>query len=693
LPVQALTKFEALYAASPTAANAGGILYSGMKSQRFSRVYKFAEDNQGPLGTILLWGQAQDLTQEEQSEIRKVRVDFLNAWLSAALKYQREYTVRRVSTLLRHEGIEPNRVPTIVGLAWIAHRKGDYATSLDLFSKVRQAAPRNSAAYKDALYGQALGLRATGQTGEAFALAEANRSHDPRMNTLHRDLILSNAYAAYEQGRYDESWALAQQAYANDTTSRQAKMLSAWSHYQLGEYDRAAALFKDLNDAQADKESADGLRASLSALEVSPDGTASEESNLATIASGEPASTPDVFSLETAERAFYRGHYLLAALDNPDSFSPLEETGFRWIGGGLKYQFRDGERGLGELTVLSEKIGMAWSSGLDHFKVEVQFANLDAGGAPSLLAPVGTWEPGDGPTAFNFTIEEDIIVPTLSWNREGSTEFDLKLGASAIGGEVSATLTGLFDVTFHHEAANFTLGVHRTAITESILSRSGALDPMTGTAFGGVVETGIHGGGYLPLNDRWNATGSASWGERTGENVADNSHVRASIGAGYNLELGNFSYFTVGPVYRFDSFEEDLSQFTFGHGGYYSPEKLHHIGAAVNFLTLEGKDWLVKGSVNAGYEKASQEGNVYYPLGPPIAPDVYAGSESSGLGISAWAQGAWRLNNRWILEGGAYANRNDDYSEGVAFLKLRYSFGDRTSLYRSDLTEDLYQPY
>jgi hypothetical protein len=71
-----------------------------------------------------------------------------------------------------------------------------------------------------------------------------------------------------------------------------------------------------------------------------------------------------------------------------------------------------------------------------------------------------------------------------------------------------------------------------------------------------------------------------------GENVASNQGVSLNMGLATDLRLRGFDYFTLGPDVSFDAYRKNLSHFTLGHGGYFSPERLFGLGASAHFLPL-----------------------------------------------------------------------------------------------------------
>jgi tetratricopeptide (TPR) repeat protein len=714
----ALGQFEVLYGNEPSVSNAVGVIYSGMRSERYTRTYEFAEAKGGPLKAILRPAKPHDAGSEPE----KVRMNFLNGWLAAAIKYDRIQTTARVAKILQIDPSSSTNVAALNNLGWQARRQGNFDQAQRYFARVEGLAGSGSQYHRDAVFGQALILKDKGLEVEAFDYVSAHRSEDVRLQHLYRDMVLGRGYQAYDSGQYQTSLDLAQQAVAADETSRQAQLLSGWSHLRLGDAESASELFAALYRAQPDQESADGLNAALLAqgrsdevnrianeiggplAPVEPTIVASLEQPADTtdpvaVASSEPMEPTDNEAVIShppgkAERSFYRKQFKLAAERDPNAFGVYAETAAPWVGLGARIQVRDGDKGLSRLSILSGTASYKGSSGLSHYRIEVEAAELDAGRLEDQMRPVGTFIPdGITPSPYLMTTENTVYIPRIRWRQEGDVALDASIGASALKGKVSPTVTGHFDVILHSGDAKYTLGGHRNSVFESLLSFSGIDDPQTGEAFGHVVETGVHGAAFVPLSNRFNLSSEARWGERTGQNVADNTRVSFSGGITYDLAAPNFSYLALGPNYRYESFDKNLSHFTLGHGGYYSPSSIHQFGVGAHFLTQEGKSWLIKGSLNVGYEETEKDEAPFFPLTPLASPDVYAGESSSGTAYSLQAQGAWKLTDHWIAESGAYAINADDYNEIGLFFKMRFSIGKRSGLRETDLTERLIRKY
>ncbi len=699
---QSLDLFESLYSADPSPSNAIGLLYSAIAAERFNHLSEFAITQSGPIADLVRPGQTAK-TGSDLTKLDQVHTDFLKAWLGAAVKYQRTATIERVSTLLGIENPTSRDPGFLLSQAWQAKNNGNLDKALTLFKEIFALDTVSKEQMLNAQLGTALSLKETGGSDAVFTYLSGLDQRDQKLDQMYREELLSRGYDAYSAEKFSASLSLAEQADQPIGSNRKAQLLAAWSEFKLKRYDNAASRFEALYRTSPDKESADGVRASFAALNRLDDmnrlARDVDGPLLVSVTTGEETTKPEplpdqIMSNTGADRAYYRGHLLSAALDDPATYGSVRQAGATWLGVGLRYQYRDGEQGLGEFEALSSKFSFYQTTGRHHMRAEFEIALLDSGGDPLDITLVGTRVlPEPGPRPFETTTDGTVVIPSFHWNREGEVEFDASIGATPVGGEVDPTVTGHFDVRFHADGAVYTLGAHRKSIYESILSLSGLQDPATGMSYGRVVETGVHAEVYQPLPGKWGLSGDVRVGERTGEQVADNINVFESVSVAYDLDLEGFSYFSIGPSYRYEAFDENLSRFTHGHGGYYSPSSLYNIGLGLNFLTEQGKKWIVKGSGSVAYETAEQDAAPYYPLDIQPGDLFYAATDSSGLGATAQVQGAWLLYDRVIAEAGAYALDASDYSEHGVFFKIRVTLGDRSELYQSDLTENLFRRY
>lgn len=192
----------------------------------------------------------------------------------------------------------------------------------------------------------------------------------------------------------------------------------------------------------------------------------------------------------------------------------------------------------------------------------------------------------------------------------------------------------------------YTLNAHRRPISSSVLAFAGQKDPNTDTTWGGVRATG---GGVSVSYDKGEANGiwsSLSADSLTGKNVEDNWRVRWMTGYYYKLINQNNERLTVGVSNMLWHYDKDLSGYSLGQGGYYSPQEYVSFALPVNWRKrTENWSWELGGSVSWSHSKTKDV--MRYPLQgliPDNEPGRYTdkgvmetGSSSSGTGYTARA--------------------------------------------------------
>lgn len=682
----AMKLFQDLYAKEPSPELAAGVIYSGMRSEFYTRTDAFARKHGGPLARILKPGERVRASAPKTS-VERTRIDFLNGWLRAAIRYRKFETADKVARLLGLNGYADVRAELLISAGWSAHKFGSFDKAANLFAQVA-ALTASPERIREALYGQALSLRDEGKIEEAIGLLKTTQARDVRTMDLLGQMILVQGQDAFDAKNYSSSLELAQSAKSADNEPRAAWMLEGWSLLKLERTEEAAEVFVAAYRKAPDQESADGAIAALMALGRRDELVALSLSIEGPLEPPAPVTEAQTYVMSVEERAYYRGDFVTASAARPELAQTLET----WVGLTLSYKYRDGDEGLGKLGMTGSKASADWTKKELHLRAKIEALYLDTSDAPGDPLLSGSRAPG-GVRPFASSIDDTVFQPSVHLRKEGKQSFEASLGLSPLGGEVDPTITGHIDFIHNRKGAWVRAGVHRTSQYESLLSISGMRDTVTGKSWGGVVETGAHGALYQPINDTLAITAEARWGERTGEDVDTNRNSFVTLGAAYNFDADGFSYLTVGPSVSQTSFDKNRSFFTYGHGGYYSPAEAQNVSLNLNFRTNESRDWIAQGSMSLGYEKAKSDAAPFYPLDVQPGDPVYQASSSEGPSLALQGVLARRLNEAAIFEVGAYGIETEDYSEAGAFLKLRISFGRRTSVWRTDLTEDLYRKY
>ncbi|WP_375056619.1 cellulose synthase complex outer membrane protein BcsC [Zobellella sp. DQSA1] len=253
------------------------------------------------------------------------------------------------------------------------------------------------------------------------------------------------------------------------------------------------------------------------------------------------------------------------------------------------------------------------------------------------------------------------------------------LGTTPLGFEVVDWVGGL-DYSGDWRQLGWTLTASRRPLSNSLLAFAGTRDPNTGLVWGGVRATGLNlslsydqGGAH----GVWGNLGSAAL---TGEHVEDNH--RFQLMGGYYYKLVNEAHrrVSVGVNSMWWQYRKDLSGYSLGQGGYYSPQQYLSMGVPVSYRErTDNWSWELGGSVSMS--RSTTDDQARYPLSglvPDDLPDRNAiglGGSSNGFGYTLRALVERRLDSHWSIGGGFSIQQARDYTPSNGLLYLRYSFG------------------
>ncbi|MEO0391721.1 MAG: cellulose synthase subunit BcsC-related outer membrane protein [Pseudomonadota bacterium] len=518
------------------------------------------------------------------------------------------------------------------------------------------------------------------------AQADAERLGDQALVQQARDqavvIQLAEAQRIYDAGDYEAAKTradaiLAASATNNDELINAARLTGAWSRYQLGEFRSAANRFEPLLQTDLQETAAEGLALSLAATD--------QVERLIETANKVDEPVAETMREVGRERALQRGHVQTAAMIAAPGETPegLSGIGDPWVQAGVSLRFSDGEAGQDRFSEASPSLAVGIPIGRHRVAAIVRAPIIDID-EPEPGDLVGTPPPAASLARFNPTDDLFAIEPSLSWTYEGQVQPFASIGTTPLTGEVSPLPVGELGAVYHGEGgwrASFA-GVAE-ARRDSLLSLAGIEDPTTGEEFGRVIEVGPRIQAVVPVGGGFTVSGEALASTFIGDNIVDNDRLAAGIGLGYDLGLDGFEFFAVGPSYRYETYSENEFFFTNGHGGYFSPQSFHRVAMDMNFQTNQFEDFLLRGTASVGYEDFEEDGAFILPDNPGFGR--FAASESSGIAVSGLVEGAYLISPRWQLIGFAGGATASEFTEYVAGLSLRYTFGDRDSLVTRDL--------
>ncbi len=266
------------------------------------------------------------------------------------------------------------------------------------------------------------------------------------------------------------------------------------------------------------------------------------------------------------------------------------------------------------------------------------------------------------------------------------------IGSTPLGFQDSQVVGGLSYRGQAGERLTWSAEASRRAVSDSLLSFAGVEDPRSGLQWGGVTATGGKVSATID-NGLLGGYASLAWHRLEGENVADNDRQELGIGVYVHaLETANQSL-TAGLNLSAMQYDRNLSGFTYGHGGYFSPQEYLDVGFPVHWNGRTGNRrlaWQLDASVGvqhfkvdaapyfpndpamqaAAYEAASMA--ALLGLTPEYVDPVYLGQTKTGLSYNLSGAAEWQLSSQLFLGTRMEFNNARDYRQFGTNLYLRF---------------------
>jgi len=339
------------------------------------------------------------------------------------------------------------------------------------------------------------------------------------------------------------------------------------------------------------------------------------------------------------------------------------------------YWGSSGTPGVSDLRALTQmlQLDMPLAGGTLFNRIEL--VEMDAGTLPAspYKAQLGTCAETSC-SGMERQRQQGTAVATGWYDDRWS--FDL--GTTPVGFEVVDWVGGA-SVRGDWQSLGWRATASRRPLNSSLLAYAGVSDPGSGIRWGGVRANGIR----LDLShDQGGDTGL--WGSvqqhlLTGKNVPDNWRTRLMGGGYYKLINEDHRRISVGLNTMWWRYQQDLSGYTLGQGGYYSPQHYLSVALPVSYRQrVQDWSWELGGSVS--WSQARTDDSRRYPL-PSLLPEglpdkdaTLVGGSSSGMGYTLNGMVEHRLTDHWRIGGRIDIQQADDYTPSHATLFLRYTF-------------------
>lgn len=267
-------------------------------------------------------------------------------------------------------------------------------------------------------------------------------------------------------------------------------------------------------------------------------------------------------------------------------------------------------------------------------------------------------------------------------------DYRLDVGSTPLGQDLSTLVGG---VKWSPKLTNYLSLImtgERRAVTDSLLSYVGLEDKYSGKRWGRVTKNG----GSLQLSyDDGDAGFYAGGGGYSylGENVASNTSINANAGVYLRPYHDDFREVKTGLSMSWMDFSKNLSQFTFGQGGYFSPQNYVSVSLPVDY-SQKIDNWKLKLGGSVGYQSYSQDSSDYFPTNDGwqqllegavesgfAKEATYKGSSENGIGYTVRAGVDYNVNKDMTIGGKVGYDTFGSYNESTAGLYFRYMLGDK----------------
>lgn len=381
------------------------------------------------------------------------------------------------------------------------------------------------------------------------------------------------------------------------------------------------------------------------------------------------------------------------------------------VTGGIVFRNRTGEDGLSNLTDIEAPIQGKIKAGNGHIIITATPVTLDAGTAGTSLPTTARFGSGmsNGTAADAFanrTTQATLGENTYGQQTANGVGLSLGYENRGVAADVGVTPLGFPEknivggVQYNGaitDKVTYSLAVARRAVTDSLLSYAGARDQGANLEWGGVTSNGALAS--LAWDDGTNGLYvNATYQNYMGDHVESNNAVKGGGGVYTRLFKDADSTLTVGVNTTLMRYDRNLSYFTYGQGGYFSPQQYMILNLPVEYTGRNGEfTYDLKGSI--GVQHYRQDSSPYFPLDgnrqsvasaaatlAALAGDdvdggaVYPGQSKTGVSYSFSATGEYQLAPQLAVGATGSLGNAYQYREWLAAVYVRYSFSKQGGL-------------
>jgi cellulose synthase operon protein C len=366
-----------------------------------------------------------------------------------------------------------------------------------------------------------------------------------------------------------------------------------------------------------------------------------------------------------------------------DELAQINRAQASTVSGGIVLRSRSGEDGLSNLTDIEAPIEGRIRAGNGHVVVTATPVTLNAGDAQDTADTLMRFGSGLGArTVTNNYGNQTASGVGLSVGYETSS-VKVDVGSTPIGFREQNIVGGAQYKGGITDKVSYSVAVARRAVTDSLLSYAGAHDAQAGLEWGGVTSNGVRAD--LGWDDGTSGVYvNAAFQYYGGTNVASNTAEKGGGGFYTRLFSDGNQTLTAGVNTSLMFYDKNLSYYTYGQGGYFSPQQYVILNLPVEYSGRNGAfTYDLKGSI--GVQNYRQDASAYFPTNGNIQPvgntgltptqgGTYGSSTKTGFAYSFNATGEYQLAPQLAVGATASLGNAYQYREYLAAVYVRYSF-------------------
>lgn len=373
--------------------------------------------------------------------------------------------------------------------------------------------------------------------------------------------------------------------------------------------------------------------------------------------------------------------------------SLTQETGPR-VDVETGYRQRSGEKGLSRLDEIKGSV---------RFSTDVPSGRIYAKAEATVIDAGSPTKSGQARFGQNATIEADNIVAQTEAQFDGpgsvnasgvafsggyESDFaQAEVGTSPIGmGKTKLTFRGAVTPKIAQDV-RVSAVVERKPVTDSVLSYAGVVDPVTKERWGQVMRTAF-GGGMSYDRDGSGVYGEGRYYRFDGTKVVRNDGFEANVGGYLRAYASPHGSLTVGLNVNYQAYDKSQNYFTWGNGGYFSPQSFISVGFPVNY-TMQNDRFDLRASFTPGFQSYSQDASPLYPGDPLLQAQLdadkiadtdvrsyYDESSKTGFALSALLSLYYKISPTTRIGGETSYNTFGTYDEFRSLFSVRQNFGN-----------------